>query len=132
MLGRKSAMLAAATLALLFALPIFASDRKQLTDAAAAVDANLKTPEGKKYEEHMGKDVEKYFPVLRPCMQTEGGKPADFDMLLRLNGDGKIAEVLIHPDTPMAKCSRDVLLKGQFSTPPRADYWVNIHMTFKH
>jgi len=109
-----------------------ASDRKQLTDALAAVDANLKTPEGKKYDEHMNKDFEKYIPAVRQCKQTESGSPADFDMLLRLNSDGKISDVLIHPETPMAKCSRGVLLNGQFSPPPRSDYWVNIHMAFKH
>jgi hypothetical protein len=109
----------------------FASDRKQLKDAVAAVDANLKTREGKKYEEHTGKDFEKYIPAVRDCKKTESGTPADFDMFLRLNADGKIADVLIYPETPMAKCSQGVLRSGQFSPPPHADYWVNIHMTFK-
>lgn len=110
----------------------FASDRSQLKAAVAAVDANLKTPEGKKYEEHMGKDVEKYFPAMRECKKTESGTPADFDMLLRLNSDGKVAEVLIHPETAMAMCSQGAFRSAQFSPPPRGDYWVNIHMTFKH
>lgn len=126
----KSALLVACVLA---DLACFAADRKALKDAVAQVEANLKTPEGKKYEdEHVGKDFEKYIPAVRECKKTESGAPADFDLLVRLNADGKIAEVLSYPETPMAKCSQGVLSKGQFSPPPHGEYWVNIHLAFEH
>jgi hypothetical protein len=32
----------------------------------------------------------------------------------------------------MAKCSRTALMGGQFTPPPHANYWVNIHLDFKH
>src|SRR4051794_17185642 len=109
----------------------FAADKKELSEAVASVEANLKTPEGKKYDEHMTADFQKYTPQVRQCKQ-ESGTPASFDMLLRLEGDGKIADVLVHPETPMAKCSRTALMGGKFTPPPHANYWVNIHLDFKH
>jgi hypothetical protein len=110
----------------------FAADKKELSEAVASVEANLKTPEGKKYDEHMTADFQKYAPQVRQCKQTESGTPASFDMLLRLEGDGKIVQVLVHPETPMAKCSRTALMGGKFTPPPHANYWVNIHLDFKH
>src|SRR5690349_4472951 len=82
-------------------LVCFAVDQKALKDVLAKVDANLKTPEGKKYDEHMAKDFERYIPAVRECKKTENGSPADFDLLLRLNAAGKIGEVLVYPETPM-------------------------------
>ena len=109
-----------------------AADRKQLSAASAAVEANLKTPEGKKYEDqHVGADFQKFAPAVRQCKPAGSGVPTDFDIFLRLNADGKIAEVLVYPETAMAKCSAAAMLNGQFTAPPHGDYWVNIDLKFK-
>jgi hypothetical protein len=105
------------------------ADKKQLAAALAAVDANLKTPSGKQYDADCGKDLRKFFPNLRTCKQV--GAPSDFDMFLHLQGDGKVQEALVYPETPFANCARDALLNGKFSRPPHGDYWVNVHMQFR-
>jgi hypothetical protein len=116
-----------------FSVLSFSADRKQLSAASAAVEANLKTPEGKKYEnDHVGQDFQKYAPAVRQCKPAGSGTPTDFDLLLRLNPDGKVAEALVYPETVMAKCSGAALLNAQFTPPPHSDYWVNIHLQFKH
>jgi hypothetical protein len=54
-----------------------------------------------------------------------------FDIFLKLTADGAVSEGLVHPETPFAVCARAALLKGKFSSPPRAEYWVNIHLELK-
>jgi hypothetical protein len=71
-----------------FALVLFAlatalarADDKptSLSDARAAVDANLKTPEGKDFDERLGKDFfEKHMGPLRQCKQSAGNDLGSF------------------------------------------------------
>ena len=43
-----------------------------LSDAQAAIDANMRTAEGKAYDEQMGNDLmQKYLDSLRQCKRTE-------------------------------------------------------------
>lgn len=115
----------------MFTLCGSAADRKQLSDALAAVNTNLKTDAGKQYDSSLSKVfAEKYAASVRPCRQSEPGKPKDFDMFLRLHADGKVDQTLIYPETPFAKCAAGVLQSAKFDAPPHGDYWVNIHMQF--
>jgi len=112
-----------------------AADKKQFSDAIAAVDANLKTPAGKQYDERIGKEFsDKYISSVKQCKQSlPAGASADsFDMFLKLNAEGKVLEGLVHPETQFTSCVRSALLAGRFSNPPHGDYWINIHMDFKH
>jgi hypothetical protein len=110
-----------------------AADKKQFSDAIAAVDANLKTPEGKRYDEQLGKEFgPKFGPALKECKQSSpSGSKSPFDIFLKLTVDGAVSEGLVHPETPFAVCARAALLKGKFSRPPRGEYWVNIHLELK-
>ena len=115
-------------------LTCFAADKKQLSDAVAAVDANLKTPAGKQYDETIGKEFSaNHLSNVKQCKQSApaGASTDPFDMLLKLDAKGNVQEVLIYPETPLAVCMRAALLDGKFSIPPHSDYWVNIHMQFK-
>jgi hypothetical protein len=112
-----------------------AADKKQLSDAMAAVDANLKTPAGKQYDERIGKEFsDKYISSVKQCKQSlpAGANADSFDMFLKLNAEGKVLEGLVHPETQFTSCVRSAPLAGRFSNPPRGDYWINIHMDFKH
>jgi len=112
-----------------------AADKKQFSDAIAAVDANLKTPAGKQYDERIGKEFsDKYMSTLKQCKQSlPAGTTIDsFDMFLKLNAEGKVLEGLVHPETQFSVCVRTALLAGKFSNPPHGDYWINIHMDLKH
>jgi predicted outer membrane protein len=49
------------------------------SDAQAAIDANLRTSEGKAFDERMGNDfVEKHMAPLRACKQAAGGDFTSF------------------------------------------------------
>jgi hypothetical protein len=110
---------------------LLAADDKptSLSDARAAIDANLKTPEGKAYDRQLGQEFqEKYLGTMRQCKQAAGNDLDSFWMLLKLDKDGAVREVLLYPETAIGTCARKTLLKDRFSPPPRADYWVGIYM----
>lgn len=112
-----------------------AADEKptSLSDANAAIEANLRTPEGKAYDERLGNEfMQKYMGTMRQCKQAAGNDLGSFWMLLKLDKDGAIKEVLLHPETAMGGCARKTLLKDRFSPPPRPAYWVGIYLKITH
>lgn len=121
---------------LLFSLmPIsLAADERptSLSDAQAAVEANLRTPQGKAYDEQLGTEFpQKYMGTVHQCKQTSGDS-ASFWILMKLDQDGSVKGVLLYPSTKLGVCTREALLKGKFSAPPRAAYWVSIYLKMAH
>jgi hypothetical protein len=113
--------------------PAYADDKAtSLSDAQAAVEANLRTPQGKAYDQQLGTEfTQKYFGTLRQCKQTAGDSQS-FWILMKLDQDGSVKEVLLYPSTKLGICAREMLLKGKFSPPPRAAYWVSIYLNLGH
>jgi len=114
--------------------PAFADDKPtSLSDARAAIDANLRTLEGKAFDEQIGKEfVEKHMGPLRQCKQSAGSDLSSFWILLKLDKDGAVKEVLLYPSTKLGNCAREALLKDKLSPPPRAGYWVGVYMKISH
>lgn len=104
-----------------------------LDDARTAVEANLKTPEGKAYDERLGKEfMEKHLSTMKQCKQGAGNDLGSFWILMKLDKDGAVKEVLLHPTTKMGSCARESLLKSSFSPPPKPAYWVSVYMKLTH
>lgn len=100
-----------------------------LKEAQAAVEANVRTPEGKAYEEKMGKEFpEKYLDTMWQCKKTAGDDLKSFWLMMKLAQDGSVNEVLLYPTTKMGMCVRETLLKGKFSPPPKPAYWESVYM----
>jgi hypothetical protein len=100
-----------------------------LSDARDAVEANLRTSEGKKYDELMGTEFpQKHLSPLRKCKQTAGDDKRNFWMLFKLDRDGTVKELLFYPETKLGTCARAALLKETFSAPPRPAYWISVYM----
>jgi hypothetical protein len=53
-------------------------------------------------------------------------------MLMKLDRDGAVKELLLHPTTKLGTCARETLLKSTFSPPPRPMYWVSVYMKLTH
>ena len=71
-----------------------------LSEARAAIDAHLKTPEGKACDERMGKEfMEKHLSALRQCKPSAGNDLDSFWILPKLEKDGGVQEVLRYPTT---------------------------------
>jgi hypothetical protein len=110
---------------LLLFTPLLNGDDKptSLSAAQSAVDANLKTPEGKAFDQRMGTEfVQNHLAPLRQCKQSAGDDLTSFWMLLKLDKDGSVKELLLYPSTKLGSCARDSLLKGKFIPPPKPDY----------
>ncbi|HEX8838666.1 MAG TPA: hypothetical protein VF748_17115 [Candidatus Acidoferrum sp.] len=103
------------------------------TDARAAVEGNLKTSEGKAYEEKVGKEfLDKHLATMKQCKQTSGNDLDSFWILMKLDRIGAVQEVLLHPATKLGACAREILLKSAFSPPPKPSYWVSVYMKLTH
>ncbi len=104
-----------------------------LSDARAAIEVNMKTPQGKAYDEKFGNGVlQRYIDGMRQCLRSTGGDSPSFWMLFRLKQDGSVREILLAPSTKAASCDRDLLLKARFSPPPRDDYWQGMYLNTGH
>ena len=104
-----------------------------LADARAAVEANLRTPEGKAYDQQLGKEfIEKYMGAMKQCKQAAGDDLGSFWILMNLDKDGAVKDVLLNPTTKMGTCARETLLKAKFSPPPRPAYWAGVYMKMAH
>src|SRR5579862_4224627 len=114
----------------LLLLSIQAEDKAtSLRDAQSAVDSNLQTPEGKAYDAQLSKEFpDKYTDTMRQCKQSAGGDLRSFWVLIKLSQNGSANEVLLYPSTKLGECTRETLLKGKLSPPPKADYWVSIYL----
>jgi hypothetical protein len=104
-----------------------------LSDARDAVEANLRTSEGKAYDEQLGTEfVQKHLGPLRQCKQSAGDDLRSFWILLKLDKDGTVKEVLLYPATKLGTCAREPFLKDRFLSPPRPAYWVSVYMKMGH
>lgn len=119
---------------LMWIQPAIAQDKPtSLSDAQAAVEANLRTPEGKAYDEKLGTEfVQSHFGAIRQCKQNAGDDLRNFWILLRLEKDGTVKEVLLYPATKVGTCAREALLKDKFTSPPRPAYWISVYMKVAH
>jgi len=112
----------------------FSQDKPtSLAEARAAVEANLRSSEGKAYDEQIGTEFQQtYLATLRECKKSSGGDATSFWILMKLEKTGAVREVLLSPATKLGSCAREALLKGTFSSPPKPGHWVSIYLKLGH
>lgn len=116
-------------------LPPAAAQEKPATlpEARAAIESNLKTANGKHYDEQFGKEfLQKEGAALRQCKQAANGDLRSFWILLKLDKSGNVKQVLFSPATKLAGCAREPLLTAAFSPPPSSGYWVSVYLQLHH
>jgi len=119
---------------LVAAAPSFAGGKStSLSEAKSAIEANLKTPEGKSFEDRMGKEfIAKHMDPLRQCKASSGGDMTNFWILFRLDRDGAVEEILLHPETKLGTCARDAYMKDKLLSPPHPEYWFGVYLQLSH
>jgi hypothetical protein len=125
----------AGILLLIWAEPLRAQGKAtSLSDARAAVEANMTTAAGKDYDAQFGAEIaQKHLGPVKQCKQSAGGDLTSFWILFKLDKDGGVREMLLYPETKLGMCARELLSKDRFSTvPPRAGYWVSVYMKLSH
>ncbi|HEY1270370.1 MAG TPA: hypothetical protein VGF08_00210 [Terriglobales bacterium] len=105
----------------------------ELNDARAAVRRNLQTPEGTLYDADISEEFpEQYRRSLQQCTENTPEKElANFEVFMNVGGDGAVRRALVSPETQVALCLRQEVLKGSFSAPPKPGYWVRIELRLK-
>jgi hypothetical protein len=113
---------------------MFATDKAtSLPAAQAAVETNLRTPEGKTYDEKIGNEfLQKHFDEVRQCKQAGKDDLRSFWFLLKFDKEGEVREVLLYPTTRLGTCAREAHLKDTFPSPPSPDYWVSVYLKLNH
>lgn len=115
------------------AVPSLAGKSTSLSDARSAIEANLKTPEGRVFEDRMSKEfIAKHMDPLRQCKASSGGDMTNFWILFNLDKDGAVEEILLHPETKLGTCARDAYLKDKLLPPPHPDYWFGVFLQLSH
>ena len=100
--------------------------------ALTSARANVATDKGKAFDVEIGKDFgERHVDTMGRCTEgIDGPGLAPFELLMKLGDDGKVREVLVRPETPVAACLRTAVASESYKKPPRAEYWVRIGMSF--
>jgi hypothetical protein len=128
------AILVALAVSCVLVIPLVAAggEPTSLADAQAAIEANLRTPEGKAYDETVGNELlQKHSDELRKCKQSAAGDLESFWMLLKMDKAGAVDELLLQPATSMGTCARKAVLGSRFTAPPHPAYWVGVYLKLR-
>ena len=102
-----------------------------VAQAKAAVEANMKSAEGQKYDTDVGTAFgDQSADDVAQCFDKSGGDTRPFVMYMKLGEAGEVQEILLDPKTKVGSCVRERVVKERFPRPPRAMYWVKVEMKF--
>ncbi len=101
--------------------------------ALAEAKSNAKTAAGAKYDDSFGISFGRRVPdIMVDC--TKNASDADlatFDLVAKVASDGSLEDVMVGPETKVARCLRDRMPRSGYPTPPRPHYWVFENMKIK-
>jgi hypothetical protein len=102
-------------------------------DAYGAAQANLKTPEGQKYDrEFEAQTSPRFESAVKSCLHSLGRPDrSQTSLLFRIDASGRPVETLLDPETKIGACVRDGIAGFTLPPPPAPDYWVIIQLNFK-
>jgi len=120
-------------LASILALGLVAADDETFDQRLQEATQNRDSEAGRKYGDAFSKEFGvQYAPRLSECLKQTGDPAAkDFEMLLRLAGDGQVEKALVKPETKVAICFRDLSKQTKYPAPPSARYWHLVSMRFR-
>lgn len=103
-------------------------------DAAKALaQESAKTDVGKKYDEAFGLNFgSRHADAMSIC--TSGRSESEleaFDIVAKISTDGLVETILVKPETKVAICIRDLMIRTGYPQPPMPHYYVIIHMSIE-
>src|SRR5688572_6200238 len=109
---------------LFLALLVFASPAPPSTadapfdEALAAAKASLSTPGGEAYQKAFGSKSSKHLAsALDDCLGGPVSRQTLFQVLLKLEPDGKVSSAMVRPEGGLTICVRDKLKRRTFPRP---------------
>jgi hypothetical protein len=104
---------------------------RNMIEAYKAVNANVATPEGQKYDSLIAREFStRYARAVKDCGAAASG-PAPTMLILLVSGKGAVQQMMVVPETASDACLRPKLEKAAFSPPPRPEYWVRVSLAAK-
>ncbi|HEY7402117.1 MAG TPA: hypothetical protein VIB39_01230 [Candidatus Angelobacter sp.] len=101
---------------------------KKIIDAYKAVNANVATPEGQRYDGQIAKEfTARYARAVHECTTPAGSPPATL-LIMQVGKTGTVQEMLVVPQEASDACLRPKLEKANFSPPPKPEYWVRVSL----
>jgi hypothetical protein len=99
---------------------------KRIIEAYKAVNANVATPEGQRYDGQIAKEFSaRYARTVQDC---KTGADAPTLLILQVGKTGSVQQMLVVPQTASDACVRPKLEKANFSPPPKPEYWVRVSL----
>jgi len=101
---------------------------KKIVEAYQAVNVNIATPEGRRYDGQVAKEFSaRYGRLVEDCnARAAGDAPAL--LILQMARSGSVQQMLVVPETASDTCLRPKIEKASFSPPPRPEYWVRVSL----
>lgn len=108
------------------------SPRERFVDAVTVAKANLRTAQGRTYDQLLSKHFERANgPVMQSCFAAvKEPDTTAFEMVFRVAKSGTVKSVLVWPETNISTCFRDALKGKAFPAPPADDYLAYMEMRF--
>ena len=104
---------------------------RNMIEAYKAVNANVATPEGQKYDSLIAREFSnRYARAVKDCGAAASG-PSPTMLILLVSGKGAVQQMMVVPETASDACLRPKLEKAAFSPPPRPEYWVRVSLAAK-
>lgn len=100
---------------------------KKIIEAYKAVNVNVATPEGQRYDGQIAKEFSAHFSgAVRDC--AAGGGTAPTLLIMQVSKTGTVQQMLVVPETASDTCLRPKVEKANFSSPPKPEYWVRVSL----
>jgi hypothetical protein len=101
--------------------------------ARQEAESNVKTPAGRAYEGVLIGRVEEWLrPVLERCLRDAPAQERiSFDAFVRVGGGRTAEEVLVSPETAVARCVAPDFRDAAYPRPPAPSWWVKVEVRLK-
>jgi hypothetical protein len=105
---------------------------RRIIEAYKAVNANVATPEGQRYDGLIAQEFAKrYLRAVQDC-NAGGSGPSPTLLILQMSKSGAVQQMMVVPETASDACLRPKMAKAAFTPPPKPEYWVRVSLPSNH
>jgi hypothetical protein len=105
---------------------------RKIIEAYKAVNANVATPEGQRYDSLVAQEFGKrYLRAVQDCT-ARGSGPSPTLLIMQMSKSGGVQQMMVVPETASDACLRPKMAKAAFTPPPKPEYWVRVSLTSSH
>ncbi len=107
--------------------------RTSFTLARESAEQNAETPAGRRYEVAFLSSLDRWLPAVVQRCAKDAGKQEQigFEAVIRIGRSGEAEEVLVGPETAVARCVVPELGAAKYPGPPRPSWWSRVQIEIK-